>query len=123
MFKGKKYRNRAGGVHNLEPIVVRSLHTGWFKINDPNLLRVGSSRRFGEIGPEVLRTYFINPCQLVNERVIFVVFFARYLVGGGGGDIWALRNPKFPAKNMHTCFINGSTGTHGTRVQEFSIYL
>ena len=79
------------------------------QMNDLLFLTVGSSRRFGETYPDVLLACPMSPCQPVDERGYFF-----------GGDIWAIRNPKFPAEKS---IINRSTGAHRTRAQIFRIYL
>ena len=45
--------------------------TGWLKMNDPNLVRVGSSRRFGGLYPEKLHMFSMSPGQPVSGRCVF----------------------------------------------------
>ena len=51
--------------------------------DEKNLLRVGCSRHFGEIDPEMLHTCFMSPFQPVYERVLF---FFRQMFGRSGGE-------------------------------------
>lgn len=43
----------------------------WFKVNPPNVVRVGSSHRCWEIGPQILHTCFMKPYRSVNGRCLF----------------------------------------------------
>ena len=66
--------------------------TGWFKVNEPNLSRAGSSRRFLETDPEFLDTWSMSPC-LPNGVCAVCQTFGGFIFFK---NIWALRNAKFP---------------------------
>ena len=75
-------------------------------------------RRFGEIGPEILRTCLMCPCRAFHEWVFSFFFFfpPGIWVFVFWGDIWVLRDPRFPSKkNKKTkrkLFVKGSAGAH-----------
>ena len=76
-------------------ILLRCYCTGWFRLNPIKKLRVGSPRRFWEIGSEILHTCSMSTCQLVNERCFM---FVRYLVVPFVWGIWDLRHPKLSSE-------------------------
>ena len=71
-------------------------NTSWFKLIASNSFRVQCPRRFGEMDPEISHTYLMFLCRTVYE--CFPLFFPPDICFGGG-HIWVLRDPTYPAKN------------------------
>ena len=60
------------------------------------------------IDPGIWHACSMNPCQPDAERG--VVFVSPDMIFLGGGDVWVLGDPKFPAKKRKA--VNGLAGAH-----------
>ena len=82
-------------------------------VNDPNLPRVGRSRRFWEMDPDLLHTCSTRPCQPVTQHFFLPPFLVRQIfrfiyVG------LKLKESHTPGKKIIKKIVHGSTGTHNT---------
>lgn len=86
--------------------------------------RIGSSRRLRKMCPEVLRTCSMSSCKRV-KGVYWSIFSARCMVEVCFGNIWASRDPKFPAKKnpQKTCRWRVDRGSQNTcaKIQDLSL--